>query len=682
MPAQPKPPSVLEQQLLEYINRLRLDPAGEFDRLILNEDTGQGVTPDITRALEFFGTSATAFRQQMEQLSPVAPIAWNDALARGASLHNGMMIEADQQAHVFPGGPSLSDRVNDAGYENWSNIGENVFAYALDVLYGHAGFVINWGYDAEDFDSAGQLRPDWQNLGDGIQDPPNHRNSLMNPVYREIGLAVETDNNPDTSVGPYVITQKFGARRDVDPILLGVVIDDANGNGFYDMGEGLGGVTVTASGSAGVFSTMSWESGGYQIALPEGAYTVRFEGGPLTGAIVEQITISDANLKLDVLAQDAAGLDQWLVGSLNQIDDLVGGRGNDMLFGDGFFAAYELDLGRAVYRLYQATLGREPDTAGQAGWTEQLANGTATLESVAAGFVGSREFQTAYGGLDTAGFVTLLYQNVLGRDPDAGGLAGWVDALEAGRSQAQVVLGFSNSAEFVAATNPAATAFTLARNPAEWQGDVYRLYQATLGREPDLSGFQGWLAALSDGTPFLTAVTGFVQSREFQNTYGALDDAGFVSLLYQNVLGRDPDEAGLAGWVAEIESGASRAEVVRGFAQSAEFIRDTAPALRDWIRAQGVDDILDGGSGMNGLWGGPMADVFHFARENAGMHHVNDLAPWDFLQFCGFGFERAEDVLRHMSQQGADVVFADQGSIVTLRDTELSTLDTDMFVFN
>ncbi len=362
--------------------------------------------------------------------------------------------------------------------------------------------------------------------------------------------------------------------------------------------------------------------------------------------------------------------------------DIPGGVPQDsMVFGDGFFAAYDLDLGRAVFRLYQATLGREPDAAGQAGWTEGLAMGATTLLGVATGFVSSREFQNTYGALDNVGFVSQLYQNVLGRAPDAGGLAGWVGALEGGQSRAQVVLGLSESQEFINATNRVATEFTLARDPAVWQGDVFRLYQATLGREPDLAGFQGWLTALSEGTPFLTAVNGFVQSREFQNTYGALDDAGFVSLLYQNVLGRDADAAGLAGWVSELASGSSRAEVVRGFAQSAEFIRDTTPALREWIRAQGIDDVLNGGPGMNELWGGPMADVFRFQQADSGMHRVQDLEPWDYLDFRGFGFTTSEDALSRMVQLGNDVVFANQGTTVILANTQLASLDADMFIF-
>ncbi len=362
-------------------------------------------------------------------------------------------------------------------------------------------------------------------------------------------------------------------------------------------------------------------------------------------------------------------------------DTLIGRAGNDMLFGDGFFAAYELDLARAIYRLYQATLDRAPDAGGQAGWTGQLATGANTLLGVAAGFVGSQELLRAYGGLDNEGFVTLLYQNVLDRAPDAGGLAGWVAALNDGQSRAQVVLGFSQSAEFINATNAAATDFTLARDPAFWQGDVFRLYQATLGREPDIGGFKGWAMNLANGTPFLTAVAGFVNSPEFQNIYGPLDNEAFVTTLYQNVLGRAPDALGLQGWTGLLAGGMSRAEVVRGFSQSGEFISATAPALRDWIRAQGVDDVLDGGAGTNELWGGLMADVFRFQQVDAGTHRVQDLEPWDYLDFRGFGFTAADDARAQMTQRGADVVFEDQGTTVILANTLLAALDPDVFLF-
>ena len=361
--------------------------------------------------------------------------------------------------------------------------------------------------------------------------------------------------------------------------------------------------------------------------------------------------------------------------------DLSGGSGDDWLFGDGVLPVHDMDAALAVYRLYQATLNRTPDVNGHSSWTEQLAAGTQDLITIAAAFVGSREFQNTYGDLANARFVSLLYRNVLGREADPSGLDGWVDALEGGASRAQVVVGFSESREFQRATEFAATEFTLTRGPALWQGDVFRLYQATLGRDPDVAGFKGWATLLADGTPFLTAVTGFVDSREFQNTYGALDNAAFVTLLYQNVLARAPDAAGLDGWVSQLDSDVTRAEVVRGFAQSAEFIRDTAPALRDWIRTQGVDDVLDGGAGTNDIWGGMLADVFRFHRADAGTHRVHDLEPWDYLDFIGFGYASADDVRAQMTQQGADVVFEDQGTTVVLLNTQLAALEADAFIF-
>jgi hypothetical protein len=104
-----------------------------------------------------------------------------------------------------------------------------------------------------------------------------------------------------------------------------------------------------------------------------------------------------------------------------------------------------------VARLYDTVLGRLPDLSGLTSWTNQMESGT-SLQTVANGFVGSTEFQTAYGSLDNTDFVTLLYQNVLHRVPDPTGLGNWVTALNGGESRAQVVVGFSESAEHIANT--------------------------------------------------------------------------------------------------------------------------------------------------------------------------------------------------------------------------------------
>jgi serralysin len=60
--------------------------------------------------------------------------------------------------------------------------------------------------------------------------------------------------------------------------------------------------------------------------------------------------------------------------------------------------------------------------------------GGASLQAVANGFIGSPEFLTRYGASTTnTEFVTLLYNNVLNRDPDTGGLQNWLDALARAR---------------------------------------------------------------------------------------------------------------------------------------------------------------------------------------------------------------------------------------------------------
>ena len=336
MPTSTPTPSADEQLLLELTNRARANPTGEFDAIVANAATGTGVQSNITDALRYFGVDLTAFRNQLAGLSPVAPLAWNAALADAAEIHTALMVTTDTQSHQLPGEASLGDRVRDVGY-NWASLRENIYAYSYDMVYAHAGFFVDWGMDDSDFVN-GTLRSDWQRNGDGIQDAAGHRNAILGANLTEVGMSVIAETDSATEVGPFLVTQDFGTRRDYVPQLLGVVINDADGDRFYDIGEGLGGVSVTAVGQAGRFVTQSWASGGYQMELPAGSYTVTFSGGGLQSREASySVTIAGSNVKLDGFATDAVAPSVPSVDLTGgaTADVLRGAEGNDRLIGLG-----------------------------------------------------------------------------------------------------------------------------------------------------------------------------------------------------------------------------------------------------------------------------------------------------------------------------------------------------------
>lgn len=106
---------------------------------------------------------------------------------------------------------------------------------------------------------------------------------------------------------------------------------------------------------------------------------------------------------------------------------------------------------QVIARLYDATLDRLPDPAGLAGWVAAYESGT-SLATIAGAFVASAEFQARYGALSNQAFVEQLYRFCLNREGDSAGIAGWVNTLNSGTSRAQVVIGFSESAEHIALT--------------------------------------------------------------------------------------------------------------------------------------------------------------------------------------------------------------------------------------
>jgi hypothetical protein len=106
-----------------------------------------------------------------------------------------------------------------------------------------------------------------------------------------------------------------------------------------------------------------------------------------------------------------------------------------------------------ITRLYEAIDARAPDASGLAGYASALDTGQSVAQ-IAAAMLASPEYAGRFGAPANAVFVTELYQNLLGRAPDAGGLAGYTAALAGGETRAQLVAGFVASDEARLATAP------------------------------------------------------------------------------------------------------------------------------------------------------------------------------------------------------------------------------------
>jgi serralysin len=114
-------------------------------------------------------------------------------------------------------------------------------------------------------------------------------------------------------------------------------------------------------------------------------------------------------------------------------------------------------------------------------------------------------------------------------------------------------------------------------------GKLYRLYGAAFDREPDAIGLGFWLKQIDAGQSLASAAQFFAISDEFQQRYGTLDDAGFLVQLYANVLDRAYDQAGYNFWLAALNTGVSRGQILSDFSESAEFQVKLIGSMQDGV---------------------------------------------------------------------------------------------------
>jgi hypothetical protein len=124
---------------------------------------------------------------------------------------------------------------------------------------------------------------------------------------------------------------------------------------------------------------------------------------------------------------------------------------------------------------------------------------------------------------------------------------------------------------------------TVSFDSAGVPGQAYRLYQAAFNRKPDEAGLGFWISVLAGGTSLADAAGYFQASAEFQSTYGKVDDAQFVQLVYSNVLHRPAEPAGFDFWLGQMKNGMARQAVLAFFSESDENKGNAAAAIRNGI---------------------------------------------------------------------------------------------------
>ena len=168
-------------------------------------------------------------------------------------------------------------------------------------------------------------------------------------------------------------------------------------------------------------------------------------------------------------------------------------------------------------------------------------------------------------------YVTAVYNDLFGRNPDPTGLAGWTDALMRGVPYSAVSDSITASDEFR-------------------MGLIRDAYARYLGRLPDYDGLMSWLRAMNRGLHIQHMEAGFLASQEYFDVWGEGTNAGWIRSLYVDVLGREASAADVQAWLPAIAR-EGREQVARGFLYSTEKLETDVDGYYRWLLRRPLDGV-------------------------------------------------------------------------------------------
>jgi uncharacterized delta-60 repeat protein len=280
--------------------------------------------------------------------------------------------------------------------------------------------------------------------------------------------------------------------------------------------------------------------------------------------------------------------------------------------------------GNVISQDYRTYLGRAVSPAEVNGWLAAFQGG-ATQEQALAAIVGSGEYFQRAGGTNS-GWLDQVYHDLLGRPRDTGSQP-FLDALNGGTPRSTVVAAIQASQEYemrlvsntystflgrsagpdeaklwfgllsatpVAGTPSPIEQFDIAiltsgeyfqKHGNSTQGWVDSLYRTLLGRPPDTGGYDGALLGVLNSYAALRqgVAAALVGSSEYQTN--------LVAGYYTHFLKRAGSADEIAGWVRQLQAGATDEQVIGAIVSSGEYFQRASGNNASWLN-QIYQDLL------------------------------------------------------------------------------------------
>ena len=148
---------------------------------------GASAVPDHA-ALAKARAATVCLLNEQRRAHGLAPLKVHRRLTRAATRYSRLMVRRGFFDHVGPGGSTMYERVEAAGYRRWRTLGEN----------------LAWG--AGPLASPARIVADWMRS-------PGHRRTILDRRLREVGVGIATGAPEPVGRTPAATyTTNFGAR--------------------------------------------------------------------------------------------------------------------------------------------------------------------------------------------------------------------------------------------------------------------------------------------------------------------------------------------------------------------------------------------------------------------------------------------------------------------------------------